>query len=194
MSVFREKDLVIEEKEKTIGNGLSTRFRALVAPVAIGLSMLASPAFAEDAANSNVPVTNASISSTVPQKAQFASWDERTKSVDFVQTRAAIASSNKPVIIVWGGSQEAMKNAYMTAKELNNQGMAIGIVLGPNRQTGEFQYDVEIEVYAGGGSAFGGVMQYGGARIDEIGEDVTSKVKAAQARYFPQQIAQLNLR
>jgi len=172
----------------------------LLKPVFKGLtslavaSAMAGVALAND--DATTPVTNASVSTTVPQQAVFTQLDDRSRSIAFVEADAAQVSADKPVVVVWGGSTQAMKNAYIATKELNDAGMDIGFILAPNRQTGEYQYDVEIQIYAGGGHAFNadGVMQYGGARIDEIGEDVKYKVRAAQSLHFPQQTAQLNLK
>lgn len=163
------------------------RFVSFAAPIMAATIALSQPAFAEDVKNSNTPVTNATITAPAQKRnAPFNSRNGINKSVKFVEAAAAGMSANYPVIVVWGGSQEAMKNAYVTAKKLNNQGMAIGIVLGPNRQTGEFQYDVEIEVYAKGGSvSYDRPMQYGRYRISEINADLKKYVEITQSHYFP---------
>lgn len=173
--------------------GISTRFRSLVAPITIGLAMMATPAFAgENAANSNVPVANASISSTAPKAmaephfVNASTWTENDASL-----AAAAASVDKVAIVVWGGSKQLQYEAFLAAQDLVNAGVPTAFVLAPDHNS--TPNDAVFQVYAKSAPQ-GEDSHIGVNHTDLVRSAMYEHAKYAYQTNFPQRVASLDIK
>lgn len=163
-------------------------FRNFAAPVALGLGAAASvfaPAagFAQErpvAANTNVQATPVS----------FQTFDDRSRSADFVRTGAAVASRDKIAIIVWGGSVDLQRQAFAAAQDLRDQGVPLAFIVGPSR----LPYDnvVVIDIYGKGVPVSD--LTVGTERIAELRPTLNAQGIQAYGRMFPRELAALAIR
>ncbi len=79
----------------------------------------------------------------------FPRFDERDESTRLVRTMTAQASRNRVAIVVWGGSNSIIQQAYNAAVELHREGVLVSFLLGP--ADGLPANQAHIQVYVDGG-------------------------------------------
>lgn len=164
-------------------------FRNFAAPVALGLGAAASAVVPFAATAQDRPVaanTNVQQASAV----SFQTFDDRSRSADFVRTGAAVASRDKIAIIVWGGSVDLQRQAYAAAQDLRDQGVPLAFIVGPSR----LPYDnvVVIDIYGRGVPVSD--LTVGAERIAELRPTLNAQGIQAYGRMFPRELAALAIR
>lgn len=164
-------------------------FQTLTAAAMAG-SLLAFPAAAQDAANTNAPVvkTSATVAPAAMTKPQYVGVSDWT--INDARLAAENVSHNKVAIVVWGGTQELQLEAYKAAQDLVNEGVPVAFVLAPDHNT--LPEDAVFQVYAKSAPISEG--QYFMNGIHEVRGDTYSSAKSAHRANFPQQVAQLDIR
>jgi len=120
-------------------------------------------------------------------------FDDRGREARFVQSRAAIASSNKIAVVVWGGNVELQRQAYAAAQDLRGQGIPLAFIVGPDLNG--YAEDANFQIYARGLPQFeGDGANIGGANVAMVRPEVVRMGREAYARGFPRELAALDVR
>ncbi|CAM3738588.1 hypothetical protein [Litorimonas haliclonae] len=171
---------------------LRDKFVGLAAPVMAATLAFSSPAWAEDnPANSNVPVTNASVSTSIPVKMTKPQYvGAANETANDARILAAAASRDKVAIVVWGGTKGLQFEAYKAAQDLINEGIPVAFVSAPD--TNSLEGDAIFQIYAKSAPQ-GKDGHFGNDHADKVRANMYETAKATYQRVFPQKIASLDI-
>ncbi|MET4131781.1 hypothetical protein ABIE62_000897 [Porphyrobacter sp. MBR-155] len=162
-----------------IALGIGAAATAFIPASGIAQTMQAQPA----AANANIQATPVT----------WQTFDDRGREARFVQSRAAIASSDKIAVVVWGGNVELQRQAYAAAQDLRGQGIPLAFIVGPDLNG--YAEDANFQIYARGLPQFeGDGANIGGANVAMVRPEVVRMGREAYARRFPRELAALDIR
>jgi hypothetical protein len=160
-------------------NAMKTAFGCIAGAA---LALTSTPALAEDAANTNAPVS-------APLKVQYV--DARNKTIDGTRGQAAIASHNKVAIVVWGGNRALQEEAYKAALDLIDRGIPVAFVHGPDKNG--YDVDANFRIYAMSEPRFN-EAEFGTNKVSLVHSNIRDIAIVAHNRFVaPQKIASLGL-
>ena len=168
-------------------------------------NVVAAPALALAAATAAF-VPAAGLAQTTPvaantnvqaQPVPFSTFDDRGKSVRFVQAGASEASRDKIAIVVWGGNLELQRQAYAAALDLRDQGVPLAFIIGPSFDPANGQNYADIDIYALGAPITkdgDSLIMIGSSRASELRPLLVAQATKASRQAFPAQLAALTPR
>lgn len=183
---------------------LRDKFVGLAAPVMAATLAFSAPAWAEDnPANSNVPVTNASMSINTAQSPSEACADWKKQASypvicgtnmdkDVVQAGSMKVSREGLVLTVWGENTDLMEKGRMVTDALSNEGKKVALVFGPDRSglpPEIAKLSAEYEYYANGDRTHLDASEYGTKYAHEVVPALTGLGRQEYTSHFGQKLA-----
>jgi hypothetical protein len=197
--------LFVRNKKEMNMSILRDKFVGLAAPVMAATLAFSAPAWAEDnPANSNVPVTNASMSinaAQLPSEA-CAEWKKQASypiicgtnmDKDVVQAGSMKVSREGLVLTVWGENTDLMERGRMVTDALSSEGKKVALVFGPDRSglpPEISRLSAEYELYSyGNGDIQISTSEVGMKHIDGVVPKMTDIARKAYSSNYQQKLA-----
>lgn len=135
---------------------------------------------------------NISAGTATAVETPFATFNDTSESIEFVQTRSAMASANRVAIVVWSGNSVLQREAYRAALQLRDDRIPVALILGPSLDP--TNSSASIQVYAEGVPVFDGTGAIiGSNNADMVQPETVRMARIAYDRHFPKRVASLDL-